>query len=211
VSYSLAIFDFDGTLVDSLPWFLGVFTGVAEEFGLRSVGAEERQRLRGLQPREILGKLGVPLWKVPHIARRVRQLKAREAHRLPLFPGAVDLLHDLARRGVPRAIVSSDTEANVRLTLGPENAALIERYACGAGLFGKAPKLRQVLRHYAMPAAEALYVGDELRDAEAARAVGIAFAGVCWGYATPEVLLSQRPDRLFSSMAEIAPAFTGPH
>ena len=85
--------------------------------------------------------------------------------------------------------------------------ALIDHYACGAGLFGKPPKLRQVLRRYGMQPAEALYVGDEMRDAEAARAVGIAFAAVSWGFATPEALRRQTPERLFASVAEIAPAF----
>ena len=208
MSYRLAIFDCDGTLVDSYPWFQSVFAGVAREFGLRGVDAEERQALRGLHPREILARVGIPLWQVPRLARRFRELKAKEAQRLPLFPGVPELLRDLARRGVPRAIVSSDMEANVRLTLGPANAALIDRYACGASLFGKPPKLRQVLRHYAMPAAKALYVGDEVRDAEAARAVGIAFGGVPWGYATCEALLKQQPARLFGSMMEIAAAFS---
>lgn len=210
VTYRLAIFDFDGTLADSYPWFVRVVGAVAEEFGLRPVGAEERQLLRGCHPREIIARLGVPLWQVPRIARRMRQLKAQEAHRLPLFPGVADLLHDLARRGVPRSIVSSDSEANIRLTLGPGHARLIDHYACGAGLFGKPPKLREVLRRHGMRAAEALYVGDELRDAEAARAVGIAFAAVTWGYSTPEALRAQRPDRLFASVPEIAGAFRTP-
>ena len=207
MSYRLAIFDFDGTLADSLPWFQSIFADIAGEFGLRALDAEERERLRALQPREILTRVGVPATKVPRIARRLRQLKAMEAARLPLFPGAADLLRDLASRGVPCAVVSSDTEVSIRLTLGAENAALVDRYACGASLFGKARKLRQVLRHYAMPASQALYVGDELRDAEAARAVGMGFAGVSWGYSTPEALSKQRPDRLFTSMMEIASAF----
>ena len=146
------------------------------------------------------------MWQVPRIARRLRQLKALEAHRLPLFPGVVELLGDLARRGVPRAIVSSDAEANIRLTLGPA-AALIDHYGCGAGLFGKPPKLRQVVGRFAVRPAEALYVGDEVRDAEAARAVGISFAAVSWGFATPEAWRRQAPERLFASVAEISSAF----
>ena len=88
--------------------------------------------------------------------------------------------------------------------LGPDNAALIYHYACGASLFGKSPKLRQVLKRYGMRPGEALYVGDEVRDAEAAQAVGIAFAAVSWGFATPEALRRQAPDRLFASIADIA-------
>lgn len=204
--YRLAIFDFDGTLVDSMPWFQRVLGVIADEFGLRHVGLEERQALRACHPREALARLGVPLWQVPRIARRLRQLKAQEAHRLPLFPGVADLLREIAHRGVPRAIVSSDVEANIRTTLGPEHARLIDHFACGASLFGKPPLLRKVLRHYRLRPHEALYVGDELRDAEAARAVGVAFGAVTWGFATPDALKAQGPDRVFTSLAEIAPA-----
>jgi phosphoglycolate phosphatase len=204
--YRLAIFDFDGTLVDSFSWFARAVDAVAEEFGLRRIGAAERQALRACHPREILERLNVPLWQVPRIARRMRQLKAQEAHGLPLFPGVVELLRELAERGIGRAIASSDAEANIRSTLGSENAALIDLYACGAALFGKPRKLRQVLRRLRVPPAQAIYIGDEVRDAEAARAAGIAFAAVAWGFSAPGALRLQGPDRFFTSVAEIAPA-----
>ncbi len=206
MKYRLAIFDFDGTLADSYPWFTRVIDGVADEFGFARIGAAERQVLRSCHAREILARLGVPLWQVPRIARRMRQLKALEADRLPLFPGVVELLRALAQRGVARAIASSDAEANVRSTLGPENAALIDHYACGVSLFGKTAKLRRLVERFGVTPAQAIYVGDELRDGEAARAAGIAFAAVAWGYSAPEALQAQAPDRFFTCVAEIAPA-----
>jgi phosphoglycolate phosphatase len=206
VSYRLAIFDFDGTLADTFPWFARVIDGVAEEFGIARIGVAERQILRSCHAREILARLKVPMWQVPRIARRMRQLKALEAERLPLFPGVVELLRALAQHGVARAIASSDAEANVRATLGPENARLIDHYACGASLFGKSAKLRRVMQRFGVPPTETIYVGDELRDAEAARVAGIAFAAVSWGYSAPDALRAQDPDRFFTSVAEIAPA-----
>lgn len=207
VTYRLAIFDFDGTLADSLPWFAEIYDQLAIEFGLRRVGRAEREDLRSRHPREIMARVGVAAWQLPRIAHRLRRLKAQQATRIQLFPGAGELLRDLALRGIARAIVSSDTEANIRATLGPDKAALIEHWDCGAGLFGKPAKLRRVVRRSGVPAAAALYVGDELRDAEAARAAGIGFGAVAWGYATPDALRAQAPDRLFTSVAEIAPAF----
>lgn len=207
VTYRLAIFDFDGTLADSLPWFAEIYDQLAIEFGLRRVGRAEREDLRSRHPREIMARVGVTAWQLPRIAHRLRRLKAQQATRIQLFPGAGELLRDLALRGIARAIVSSDTEANIRATLGPEKAALIEHWDCGAGLFGKPAKLRRVVRRSGVPAAAALYVGDELRDGEAARAAGIGFGAVVWGYATPDALRTLAPDRLFTSVAEIAPAF----
>jgi phosphoglycolate phosphatase len=88
--------------------------------------------------------------------------------------------------------------------LGPENAALIGHYACGAGLFGKAAKLRKVLKASGIPGSEAICIGDEIRDHEAAARVGIAFGAVAWGYARPDALRACSPALTFETMDEIA-------
>ena len=74
--YDLAIFDSDGTLVDSFPWFARVLNDVADRFGFRRTDAAEREALRACGSREILHRLGVPAWKLPMIAAHMRALKA---------------------------------------------------------------------------------------------------------------------------------------
>jgi len=203
-TYRLVIFDFDGTLADSFPWFTGVLDQTADRFGFRRVDAAEREALRASSSREILRRFGVPHWKLPMIAAHMRRLKAEAADRIPLFEGTGEMLRRLSEKGVQLGIVSSDAEENVRRTLGPDHAARIIHYECGASLFGKHSKLQQVLRRSGVPAGQAIYVGDEVRDAEAARAAGVAFGAVSWGYAKPEVLEAQRPAEFFASMEAIA-------
>ena len=43
MSWRLAIFDFDGTLADSFPWFAGVLDRMADRHGFRRVDAAERE------------------------------------------------------------------------------------------------------------------------------------------------------------------------
>ncbi|WP_119460060.1 HAD hydrolase-like protein [Rhodospirillaceae bacterium SYSU D60014] len=204
--YRLAIFDFDGTLADSAAWTRGVLNQVAERFRFRQLSDAEFAMLRGRDSRAIVRYLGVPAWKIPLIARHMRMLAGRDASKIPLFPGTADLLRTLQAHGVSVAVVSSNSEANVRQVLGAENAALVPHFACGAAIFGKAAKFRQVLRRSGVPGAETICIGDETRDIEAARDAGLAAAAVSWGYATPELLRRHQPTFLFEHMDEIAPA-----
>jgi phosphoglycolate phosphatase len=48
-----------------------------------------------------------------------------------------------------------------------------------------------------------LAIGDDVRDAVAAKAVGIDFAGVAWGYATVQALRKTGPVTIFAEVSEI--------
>ena len=182
--YALAIFDLDGTLADSFPWFLRTINDVADRFGFRRVRDEDVETLRHASTREILAHLEVPLWKLPAIARHMRRLKAAAAPDISLFAGTDAMLRTLADGGVQLALVTSDSEANAREKLGP-SAALFAHFDCSASLFGKAAKFRRVIRRAGVAPDRVIAIGDEVRDIEAARAVGIACGAVCWGYAAP--------------------------
>jgi len=204
VRYRIIIFDMDGTLADSYPWFLTVVNTAAEKFRFRRVELGDEDVLRRLDARGILKWLGVPRWKLPLIANHMRELKSQHLAEIPLFSGVPDLLRSLSEAGIRVAIVTSDSEANARQTLGPENVRLIDWFACGASMFGKAAKFRQVLRQSGITAGDAMAIGDEIRDAEAADRAGIAFGAVTWGYTHPDALRDARPAHLFDDFNEIA-------
>jgi phosphoglycolate phosphatase len=204
--YRLAIFDFDGTLADSFPWLCGVLNTVAAKYGFRQVDLAEAEELRRCDSLEILRRLSIPRWKIPLIAAHMRRLKAEAANDIPLFDGAAELLVDLHRRGVVTAIVSSDSEANIRRTLGPAAAGVVTRFDCSSSLFGKAAKLRRTVHALGAAPAESIYIGDEVRDGEAAADVGMVFGAVAWGYTHPDALAALAPGHMFRSFAELARA-----
>jgi phosphoglycolate phosphatase len=206
--YSLAIFDLDGTLADSFPWFLRTINDVADRFGFRRVAEEDVQGLRHASTREILSRLEVPLWKLPAIARHARRLKGEAAAEIALFPGVEAMLKTLAGNGVELALVTSDSEANAREKLG-DSAALFSHFDCAASLFGKAAKFRGIIRRAGVEPGKVISIGDEVRDIEAARAVGVACGAVCWGYAAPAALRARAPDHVFERMDEIERVVSG--
>ena len=201
--YKLAIFDLDGTLSDSLPWFLRVVNDIADKHRFRRVEDGDVEMLRGKSSGEIIGHLEVPLWRIPVIARDMRRLKSQSIDTIPLFADVEVMLRELSQRGVRLAVVSSDSERNARRALG-KNAELISQFACGASLFGKAAKFKAVLKRTGIVTADAICIGDEVRDAEAAAQAGIDFGAVCWGFAKPELLRQASPVLVFDSVAAIA-------
>jgi phosphoglycolate phosphatase len=202
--YELFIFDFDGTLADSAAWMIRTLNDVAGHFGLRRVSDEEIAMLRGKSNTEIIRYLGVPMWKLPRIATEMRQRVARDIDQIKPFPGTDELLRSLHASGAKVAVVSSNSEDNVRRVLGDATANCIHTFECNASIFGKAHKLRAVMKRLHTHAGATLCIGDETRDIEAARQVGAASGAVTWGYATKEVLATFRPTHTFASMSEIA-------
>ncbi|CAG9191366.1 Phosphoglycolate phosphatase [Burkholderia vietnamiensis] len=188
MSYRLIAFDFDGTLADSLDCFLSALTDASRLHGFRDATPELRPALRGMSAREIIRALEVPVWKVPRVTLDVRRLMRPRLAQVELFPGVAATFDALAARGIRIAIATSNSEDVVRDRLGPHASGRVDTFACGIPLFGKARRLRALVREAGVQPADVLYVGDEIRDAEAARRARIAFQGVAWGYTTPHAL-----------------------
>jgi phosphoglycolate phosphatase len=204
MKYRIVVFDFDGTLADTFPWFARTINGVADKYGFRRVRPEEVEEFRGLGGRELLHRLEVPLWKVPLIAVHLQKLMTEEANSFRLFPGTDHLLERLAAHGVNVAILTSNTEANVRLVMGDGLVELVGQLDCRATLFGKGARLRHLLKRAKIAPESALFVGDELRDAEAAAGEQVDFAGVAWGFARREVLAMAANRGICDSWADLA-------
>ena len=205
--YRLAIFDFDGTLADSLDWFRASIHGVIARFDLTPVSAEELEQMRGLSAREIMARLNVSMWQLPAIVSDMRKRKLAAASETSLFAGIPAMLSDLQRQGIKTAIVSSDSEASVRQVLGPATS-LITRFDCGAAIFGKHRKFRRVARKLGAKPSETICIGDEIRDIEAAKAAGMDSGAVAWGYALPAALQAAGPTHLFNSIEEMSERLT---
>lgn len=206
MKYQLVIFDFDGTLADSFPWFVGIVNQVADKYRFKRIADHEIDTLRSYDAKHLMRRLDVSWWKMPLIARHVRSRMAQDIDRISLFEGVSDVLRHLSRSGVTLAVVSSNSEANVRRVLGPEMAALIAHYGCGASLFGKQAKFREILAKTGIPRERTLCIGDETRDILAAKSENLACGAVTWGFATVDALRAHDPNALFASVDGILEA-----
>ncbi len=103
-----------------------------------------------------------------------------------LFPGMADLLAMLEARGIHWGIVTNKAS---RFTLPLLEAMQLKHRAacivCGDTTAHAKPHPEPLLhacRNLGVKPGEALYVGDDLRDIQAARNANIRVLAACWGY-----------------------------
>jgi phosphoglycolate phosphatase len=203
MKYRLAVFDFDGTLADSFPFFIRVFNQLAEQHGFKGIDPDLAHTFRHYNARQMMELVGMPAWKLPLVTKSFISLMRQNAASIPLFEHVDDMLLHLANKGVTLAIVSSNSYDNVRQILGPANTKLISRVECGMSIFGKPVRIQRVLKKAGIPCREVIYIGDQITDLEAARKEKVAFGAVSWGYGTIESLREHFPEEEFDSVSAI--------
>lgn len=208
MKYKLAIFDFDGTLADSFPFFLATVNELADIHKFKRIDSAELDTLRRYSAREMLAHVGLPLWKAPLVGRSFKQIMAGKIDQIPLFAGVHAMLRALNESGITLSIATSNAYENARHVLTPEITDLMVHPQCGTSLFGKSARLRNILRHTGVRPTEAILIGDEIRDMEAAQSEGIHFGAVTWGYTSADALIARSPAEVFASVEEIATKIT---
>lgn len=210
MKYQLVIFDFDGTLADSYPWFLSIYSDLARRFQLPPMNRVELDALRHMDFSVILKEHRISPLKAFQMGAYLKQLMARQIDRVRLVDGIQDVIDALAASQVKLAVVSSNDEGNVRRVLGARNAEHFFAYECGVAILGKAVKFLNILRKSGVKSCQALSIGDELRDLKSSRQAGIAFGAVTWGYTDAERLKAQNPDLIFDHPLQILEALEIP-
>ena len=200
--YPLVIFDFDGTLADSFPFFVKAQHALAQRHGFTAIDEERVEDLRRLGTRELLQELKFPTWKVPIVAADFIRMM-RGAPPVPLFPGVADVLRQLRERGARLAILTSNSVENVRRVLDAELMEAIELIDGGAHVLGKHRRIARMLKQANADASQAIYVGDQVSDGEAARRVGVAFGAVGWGYSHADTLRAMGAEEFFETVPEL--------
>lgn len=198
MKYRALIFDFDGTIADTLGETRIIFNEIAPDYGIREVGEHEMAELRHLSLKEILKKLDIPKRRVPSIIARGTGMMRANIERLQLIPGMKEALTDLREHSEAFGILTSNSTANVDVFLRNHGIRdLFEFVSSTSKLTGKARHLKAIRKTFSLKNDEMCYIGDELRDVKAAQKAKIPHAAVSWGFNSRESLVKSTPTYLF--------------
>jgi phosphoglycolate phosphatase-like HAD superfamily hydrolase len=198
------LFDFDGTLADTFSAGIEILNLLAVEFHFHPLPPEEVSLARDLSTRGLMKHLGIPRMKLPHISKRGTEEIGKRIDSIVPLPEMPELVRKLHAMGFRLGILTSNSEANVRAFLKNHDLEVFDFVKSSSKLLGKASVLRRLMREFQLKPREIFFVGDELRDIEAAQETGVHIAAVTWGYNSTLALTEASPDYLFKRPSELS-------
>ena len=177
------IFDFDGTLADTFALGSQLINEYADRLGYKQIDFAAN---KDKSAKELIKMSGVRFWQIPGLIRFFREKSVERAAEVNAFTGIPDLVRRLHERGFSLGIITTNSAQTI--------ATFLDKYGLKdyftyikpeISLFGKRRALRRAKRHLK---SEIVYIGDELRDIDACRAVNIPIISVAWGFNSHEIL-----------------------
>lgn len=215
----LAVFDCDGTLVDSQRRIVASVWAAWSDQGLTPPDEESVRRIVGLALPQALARLA-PAGADPALLAALiegfrqafRRLSDDPAYEEPLYPGAVAALDRLRAADVVLGVATGKGRRGLRKTL--ERHGLLDRFAvlktADDGPSKPHPQiLEDAMTEMAADPTSTVMLGDTAYDMAMARAAGAHALGVAWGYHPRRELTDHGAGDVLSSYDDVAGAVLG--
>ena len=181
------VFDFDGTLADSFSHAVDVSNLMAQRLKRPAIVATKE--LRGKSIFEVLKQLQISRWFIFWHKRAFLRAYKDGFKGVPTFLHLRRVLGSLHKQFTVGVVSSNDKEL-VQSFLLRHKMDMIDFVYTNRSLFGKEYLIKKMLRSQHLESGEILYVGDEIRDVEACKKIGVKVISVSWGFNLKKSLLA---------------------
>lgn len=198
------IFDFDGTLANSLPvCFKGIGNALLAFTG-RQYSDQEIQDMFGPSEKGIVQKLVPDRWKECYAMVQEEYEKAHYLCPAP-EPGITEMLEMLKERGVKLGIITGKGRCTADISLRHTGLApYFDAIETGSphGVV-KSVAMTEMLARWCVAKDEAVYVGDAVYDVTSSLEAGVVPIGAAWLHtADAEILRKAGADIIFDTVDE---------
>jgi len=202
-------FDFDGTLADSLTMYLDIYNEIAKEKGYREATLRDEEILRTSMVSltdliKFTGNFGIGLMHFPMFIKNFFARLDKYRDKMLIFPGIPELLADLHAKGYIIYLITSNQQEIVAQFLKDKKLDQFFTGIYALDFFGnKGKKLHELTQDLRIEPGQFIYIGDEVRDIEAARKAGLQVISVTWGLNSPALLEKYTPDAIAGNLDEL--------
>ncbi|WP_429018318.1 HAD family hydrolase [Aeromonas allosaccharophila] len=211
----LAIFDWDGTLMDSVGRIVACVQGAARDCELAAPTLAQIRQIIGLSLDVAMSRL-FPLCSDSGATSDERQIAAlidryrhhylHDATPSPLFAGAGELLHDWQSQGLQLAVATGKSRRGLDRVLNETGLRPLFVTSRGADEANSKPDplmLEQILAELGLSPRQAVMIGDSVHDMAMAEAIAMPRIGVTWGVDSRDALGRHGPVAVVDSMAAL--------
>ncbi|MFM5754167.1 HAD-IA family hydrolase [Aeromonas veronii] len=209
----LAIFDWDGTLMDSVGRIVACVQGAAKDCELAVPTPTRIRQIIGLSLDVAMSRL-FPLCSGATSGERqiaalidcYRHHYLHDATPSPLFAGAGELLHDWQSRGLQLAVATGKSRRGLDRVLDETGLRPLFVASRGADEARSKPDpmmLEQILDELELSPRQAVMIGDSVHDMAMAEAIAMARIGVTWGVDSSDALSRHGPLDVVDSMTAL--------
>lgn len=213
----MIIFDWDGTLCDSVSHIVTALQRAAEDCGVEVPSAQRASEIIGLGLVEAMAQLfpdESPRGREALVEAYRHRYTANESDPPMLFPGAMATLDTLRERGFHLAVATGKSRRGldrVLATLGLTGFFDATRCADETRSKPHPLMLQELMAELAMGPAGVVMVGDTEFDLEMAVNAGVDRVGVSFGVHAPERLQRHQPLAVVDTLPQLLdlPALAG--
>lgn len=197
------IFDFDGTLANTIDLVARIYNEHAAEFGSDTVSADEFPKLQKMGYKKALKAKKLRWHVLPRVVVVVRREMRQHMNEVKPYAGIKDMLEELKYKGVSIGVLTSNDGALVHEFLDSHNFPMFDFVVSEKTIFGKDKALRRIMERHDLDKNNVIYVGDEPRDVSASKKADIKVIGVTWGFGGIPGMKSSKPDKTVTTVAEL--------
>ncbi|MFH1253271.1 MAG: HAD-IA family hydrolase [Candidatus Uhrbacteria bacterium] len=198
------IFDFDGTLADTLDAVVKIYNDLAPKFRCRPVNLADKEKLRHQRPQKLFKIYGIAWFKLPFLLFKIQKELQQQIDNIKPIKNIVETLKTLKTAGFNLGILTSNSKENAAAFLNKNGLTnLFDFIHSDRNFFGKDRAMQRCLKTQNLPTDSVVYIGDETRDIEAAKKVGLRIIAVGWGFNSREALVGAGSDGLVDWPGEL--------
>lgn len=207
--YPLIVFDWDGTLVDSIHRIVTSLQHASQITLGESISDTRARSVIGLGLTEAISQLYPELSpsEMEPVTHAYKQHFLYEnTVEAPLFPGVKQLLKNLVDEDFTLAIATGKSRQGLDHNLAEHDVAHFFATTRCAGEYTSKPApdmLLSILEDFNTPASQALMIGDSEHDLLMARHAGVDSIGVTCGVQTEDVLSQFNPLFCLDNISEL--------
>ncbi len=188
------IFDFDGVIGDTMNFYKEIGVSLYEEFRHEKAEPKMVEKLMSKNLVFLVRELKIPLTKLPYLEKRFRQDLTLKINQVKIFKGIKEILEQIRKEGYLLGVLSSNSKENLTYVFKKNKIDFFDFIYSGSSLFGKGKVLATLMKKENLDFQKTIYIGDELRDVQAAKQNKVSVIAVGWGYNKEKLLKEENPD-----------------